>query len=475
MANKLQTLLQGANTPRHPYREIASIFPALDLESNSRRLRVAERGATRGAAEQPLSTASDFDEVEREIIATIQAVAKEHHEAYRDMLRVNESRIVNQPFQASFQSLKDKTAKALSDFSRVAGIGSDLLFRNRRDVVDTEKELANFRAEHGIDRPPRTPISRWLGVSILTLMIVLEGAINGTFLAKGNELGLVGGISVALIIATFNVAWGWVSGRLVLPLTVRRGLLYRLAGFLLTPAAVGGTAAFNLGVTHYRLAVATAQPELAATRALETLLANPLGITDVESWMLFLAGCFFAFVAFFEGWRWDDPYPGYGRLTRHSEQIRDDYIEAKQEQMEELEEIRDHALAEIEKCARQLEKSKAEYRQALDSIKQLPVLLKQSLQHLESCANTLLERYRDANRQARSTPPPLHFSRAWIMPPLEIAAASIPGLTNEQLEAEITEAFRTLNEDTRALHRRHDECVAEYRRIEALSGATVAP
>ena len=61
------------------------------------------------------------------------------------------------------------------------------------------------------------------------------------------------------------------------------------------------------------------------------------------------------------------------------------------------------------------------------------------------------------------------------MPPLEIAAASIPGLTNEQLEAEITEAFRTLNEDTRALHRRHDECVAEYRRIEALSGATVAP
>src|SRR3546814_14982804 len=70
------------------------------------------------------------------------------------------------------------------------------------------KEMETFRREHGLSRTARYPKSQLLTVGFALVMILVAAVFNGSFLAQGHELGLLGGIFWAAAIACMNVGSG---------------------------------------------------------------------------------------------------------------------------------------------------------------------------------------------------------------------------------------------------------------------------
>lgn len=474
MANRLARVFAGSGEARQPYVESTSLFPRVDIDATARKLRLTTRGHSRGEMDQPSESAVDFDEVERDIVSLVDGIAKEATEAFMHHNSQLIGRGRNLPFQESFQALRDVASRALGNFDAATSIGVDQLFLHRRAVVGIEQELREYREKHHIRRLPRHPLSRALTWGVILVILAIETVLNGTFLAKGNELGLLGGATQALVIAALNVGLGLFTGRVLAPYVARSGFVGQILGLFAIGCVIAANVGFNLLVAHYRLALAADDPTIAGTVAFNSWMAGPLALRDFDSWLLFLLGCTFFGIAAVDGWKMEDPYPTYGRLARRQEAILDDYIAEKEERLEEIESIRDESLESIRKSARELEKFKSEYRQILESKSQLPGLLQQYFGVLESAGNTLLEKYRDANRHARKTPAPLHFSRPWTLVRPVLVAPPAGERSFEEVEKEIGEALRDLDTHTRKIHDCYSEALKKYHRVEQLAPEDVA-
>lgn len=74
-------------------------------------------------------------------------------------------------------------------------------------------------------------------------------------------------------------------------------------------------------VAHYRDALQIPLEELSPNQtaeriALQTFLENPFGLSDIYSWMLLLLTLVFGILACFDGYRFDDPYPGFSSIAK---------------------------------------------------------------------------------------------------------------------------------------------------------------
>jgi hypothetical protein len=465
-----RTLLGSFNKPSHDYVASTLSFPELDVERMKRRMRLEEEGQRRGTRNEPATDSLSRDDIEQRIITTIESEKRLAHDKLVDHLKTYGDRIASLAFQSKCTQALVRADSAISNFRAHVHTGADRLFQLRRDLIQMGDEIAQFRREHGLQRLPRYPQSRLLQWGVIVVLFVLEGLLNGTFLARGHELGLVGGISEALLIAAVNIVIGLRVGWKVVPWMVHRRPLWKWMG-------VGGVVlygvflvGFNLAVAHYRYALGGEQPEHAAQLALASVLAHPLGIADLQAWFLFLLGCGFSLVAAAEGWSMDDPYPGYGPRARHQTQLIEDYAEEKQALMAELEDLRNAAIEHIEADTMTITRQRAEYHAILEARTRLQRSFSQHLAYLEQCGNELLATYREANRRTRTTPPPPHFAHPWEMPqPADPTYGHEGSRRDGDLETDIGRFFDQLQEKCQGVHKEYETAVFQYKTIDALT------
>ena len=81
--------------------------------------------------------------------------------------------------------------------------------------------------------------------------------------------------------------------------------------------------ALNLAIAHYR-DVAQISSAQADVQAVQAMLSAPFGLRDLQSWLLLGMGAFFSVLACIDGFKFDDPYPGYGRKHRELVACQDD-------------------------------------------------------------------------------------------------------------------------------------------------------
>jgi hypothetical protein len=236
-------------------------------------------------------------------------------------------------------------------------------------------DLEHFKSRNRLFRDAHYPESPLLGLGVLFFLILGEGAINGIFFAEGSEQGLLGGWLEALVLACTNAGSAFLLGRLVIPQIHRRNALLRTAALLLAVAGMLGLCAINLAGAHYRdfKAAAGIQTETPvslksdnpgnpalqkpssvllarphrfpqsglsdripldrAPAALEPppvrtavtvkerdaileILRSPFSFNSFMSLFLFVTGLCAAVIAAADGYRFDDPFPGYGRRHR---------------------------------------------------------------------------------------------------------------------------------------------------------------
>ena len=465
----LTRLVTGLKREPHNYRASLETFPTLNIERLTSDMALAKTGTSRGVKNEPAADSVAFDDVENRIIEYVEAEKNGAHGVLLDELQTYKERLTGLDFEGRFGTIRQAAPAAVSEFHAEAAQGRDELHSLRRHLRDLEAEREDFRRRHRLTRT-----ARWasrgnltLKVGILLWLFVFETILNGFFLAKGSELGYLGGAVEALAFALVNIGVSFLIGAVGLRELNHRNYLRKFCG-LVSLLAYGALAiGLNLALAHYR----EVSGSLVADAGHEVLLrlhANPLGITDVKSWLLFGIGILCSLIALGDAYLIFDPYPGYGALEKRRASGYEAYIKRKNELIATLLEIRDQAIEVLEEANRDLAIRRNEHDVILESRARLVRLFEAHQSHLERAANALLAVYREANKSSRSAPPPPRFSSTYSLDKIPTEQELLATTAREDLRRSIVESQAVLVSQVQAIHEEFEKAFASYREIDEL-------
>jgi len=296
-------------------------------------------------------------------------------------------------------------------------------------------ELEKFRAAHGLQRDARWPVgaTAFMMYSVVALLVVIEGALNAGFFAHGLDSGWLGGLSYAVGLALVNVviAFGW--GKYGVRYVLHRHPLIKIGGLLAIALAFGLIVGLGLGIAHFRDSLLS-QAVDPARAALDAFQAHPFRLRDIMSWGLFFLSTFFGMVALADGFLIEDRYPGYGKLSRQTQQIIEDYESELEDLREELETLKGDELTRLDKVVKSAQATMAVYKIRIDEKDAAALRLSTALQNAENAVAALLGHFRSENELHRGgLARPRYFDQ---QPPLR--QLPFPDFSTEEDRNELT-------------------------------------
>lgn len=180
------------------------------------------------------------------------------------------------------------------------------------------------------------------------------------------------------------------------------------------------------------------------------MFANPLGLDSLYSWGLLAIGLVCAIAAAISAFRMDDPFPGYGAVSRRHRERCEVYAAEVEVATREMQRIRNDAVTETETVRNQLGQQFRERERILNASDALRRRYDEHGAQLEQVANALLETYRAANRAARTEAAPAHFGHRWTLPRRPLEELNVPAADKAALEASETALGHAITEIARA-------------------------
>lgn len=465
----LERLAQGLRRSPHDYRPSLQVFPDISVDTLGRQLDLEAKGKQRGQQNEPATHSANLDEVEHSIVERIYAERNSAHQQLVDQLETYSHRLGALDFQGRFAAIQHAAPAAVGEFNAEALQGRDVLNRLRRTLVENERERDGFRKWHRLERAPQVSsgVGTFLKIAFLFFLFVVETYINGVFLAKGNELGLLGGVVEALVFAVLNVVVSFFLGLLGVRQINCRGIFRNVIGIVSIVCWFVFAAGLNLALAHYR-EISGSLYEDAGARVLRRLAMSPTGLSDIKSWLFFALGCVFSTAALIDGIFYTDRCPGYGELEKRVLRAHDAYMDDKNILIADLKDIREDAIEQMEEAQRDLGKRRGEHDAILEGRARFLALFEQFQDQLQRTANALLSKYRSANRQARSSDAPARYDHPFTMDRIKVASDLQPSLVRKNLDDEIQAMQGLLKKEIAAIHRAFDDAIESYRQIDDL-------
>lgn len=385
----------------------------LDLDSWAEQLQLDRLGEQAGRHDLPASDASEPNDTERKISALIEQRMSALSDASNQRLARYNTTIADTDINSQQQ--------------RLLNLSNNSTLRLRNLMAETRQTLSTLTAEkqrysdyfdafkqrHQRSVDARYPQSRLLHYSVVAVLLLLESLLNGYFFARGSEFGLLGGVSQSITVAVLNILPAFfIAGLILMRYSGHVDFFKRNLARLALLAYLGWITLFNLGVAHYRDLLAS-RPDDALTQTLVELSGQPWVLADINSWLLFFIGVFFALVAAWDGYRSDDPYPGYGSRQRWFLDLESYYIRECQRLGEQVAAVRGEYLDELQQLSAQAHDLYPHLFHLVEQKRALVQRHRHCLDDLQAAGDALVHRYRQANRQARSTPPPAFFEQPW--------------------------------------------------------------
>ncbi|MES0073336.1 hypothetical protein [Mesorhizobium sp. M0058] len=468
---KLRNRIMEAN---HDYRVGADIFPSLDVDKVARDLQLVEQGKARGEQEQPPSSSKTMDEVEHSIVERVQDEKKAAHQILEDTLHLYSGRVANLGLEEQSGLLEQAHASSLSGFKGEIAIGLDTLHARRTDLHEATRELATFRKNHRLERVARLQhgTAHVFRVALLVFLFLVETYLNGSFLAKGNDQGFLGGATEAFAFSFVNIVSALIFAIFCVRLVTHRSLAVKLIGaasiLLYACIALG----INLLLAHYR-EVSGTLADGAGNLAVQRMFDNPFGLAEVRSWMLFLVGLLFSIVAFIDGWFVLDPYPGYAGVEKRRRERRLDYTDTKADLIDRLIELRDDHNAKVADILKGLGSRRREHAAIQSSRARLLALFNEHQEQLERSGNLLFSKYREANIRARKTAAPKQFSQPFKLQKTKPVVQNDGEIKDSDFASSIAAAQQTLNEQMRQIGKECEAGIEKYRDLDKLYPETL--
>jgi hypothetical protein len=438
----------------------------------SERLCLAERGQETGRENRPASDAMQPDQAESEIGELIQEEYARAIDIYRQGLETYDRRIYGTSLETLGVEIGGAAQDAVAEYTRAAHEAQDEIGIDRKDLDDVEQEFEDFKSSNRLTRGSRVPEGHITHTGIVLLVLLLDTAANGYLLSKRDEFGLLGGMVQAILVAGMNVSLGFFAGRVALPNIIHRSIWRRIGGITAFATLLLLILALNLSFAHYRDLSVLGAPD-PEQRALSEVLQTPLILHDVKSWWLGCLGVLFAFVSLIEGFKWDDPYPGYGELARRRDEKRENYMDRKHYWLDSIGERREQARSEVGEIRRDIEMTQGEIGQASMGRLSFRASFFAHASHLEAAANQLIAAYRDANRRARTTPAPSYFEQRWRLARTEIPVPS--EIDRDQLRKQVEGITASLSTALHQIHETHDETIRAFDQLDARGSVGPGP
>lgn len=465
----LNRLLKKALEGHHDFKASTDIFPLLDTEKVSSSLELVELGEGNGKANKPPQSARVLDEIEQRVIARVDEEKKTSYQVIEDQFQTFEDRLRNLDFEGQFGLIRQANYTSLSDFKAEVTLGQSQLHGPRRDLQDVEKELEFFKTKHGLNRAAKisSPGMMFFKISVLIFLLLLETTLNGLFLAKGSEQGILGGVTLALTFAALNIGWALLLSFFAVRLLVHRSVFLKMLGFIGLAAYVCLAVTINLGLAHYREVSDTAFGD-AGREVMSRLVRQPFDLADINSWVLFGLGLLFSVIAFIDGCVLVDPYPGFSNVQKRVKRAREEYVNQVEALIDNLKSIRDEHNEKVELIIRDLSQRRQESQAIIAHRTRVAGLFKEHQNQLERIANALLLIYREANRRTRTEPEPKYFVSPYKLDRINPNLQSI-GEWNDKLLAErIKTAQEELSEQMRLIGQEFEDAVSRYRQLDDL-------
>jgi hypothetical protein len=457
------------NQPVHQYRPATTVFLNLNVDRVADDLQLVARGRDRGSQNRPTADSHTLDDVEHQIIERVEAHKQDSHTIYLDHLHIYEDRVTALSFEERFATIKQAAPEAVGDFGAEATMGRDELFSLRRRLNESEQEREAFRTRHRIQRPARllSPGKAILKIGILAILFVTEVAINAGFLSEANIGGYLGGATQAVTFAALNIIASFLWGLALIRLLYRRNLFQKLLGAIFFLAYIAFAVGLNLALSNLR-EIKPAINQDVGQEVLHRMLTVPYMLTDIKSWVFFSVGFIFSLIAMADGLSFFDPYIGYAGLERRWLEASRRFAKARSDLIERLRDIREDYTEVMNAAARDLSVRRGEYDSLLQGRSRLAQRFDQNQNQTEQAGRALLEIYREANRRARSTPPPAYFSKAYAMERITYASAEPDSSARDQLRKMIADTQALLEQQITAIHEAFDRAVKTYREIDEL-------
>lgn len=436
----------------------SAIFPSIDDGHIARDLRLVEKARERGARNLPGPEETSLDVGEMTVVAAVEELRRKGLQNYD----VNRDVYAKRLSRASTASLEVRSVanQARGDFENETKDFRGRMTADFRDLKEWNRALDDFRSQHRLRRPAYDDPALVKTMAILLGAILLETVLNGYLFAQRNELGLVGGALVSLLVSLVNVGGSSLLGWFARFLR-HRNLILKLGGLLALLVWIGFLGVLNLGVAHFRDAVETLSGwSEAAERSLDSLLQTPWELNSIESWLLMGVGVLVGISAFLKLYMAGEPYPEYGRISRRFERALDDYASHLTDALASLQERRDDTVEALRDANDVVRDNVGEAIDALYGHRMMRSQLRAFLDQCDVKVQALHKVYRDENRAARTAPAPSHFDEAFRFPSFDDAEIDMGH--REDAQRELREIGRIVDEAITHIHEDYRRLKEEY-------------
>ena len=211
-----------------------------------------------------------------------------------------------------------------------------------------QQDWQNFRYKHNLGRFAHFPDNHIKSTVVLVISLLLvEVLSNSIFFSIASEYGLAGGILTAFILSVVNILVSLVASYSIRYLNHVK-IYAKAIGYILTIIFSVCAASLALFVGHYRSALEE-NPESAHIDAVQSFIDTPFAIGTVSSWILASISFLVFIITLYKFFKSDDPYPGFGEITRKKDVMRDNLIDARAHANEKLDKIGEELLGAFQK------------------------------------------------------------------------------------------------------------------------------
>lgn len=385
----------------------------IDLERTIKILKLDQHARAAALNDLPPTEARSPDGTERKIQALIEKrMAELTHAANQKLIGYNTA-LLNTDLNNQQQRIRNLAEHAELRINSLLAEAEQKLRILKDDLDQNTAYYRSFQQKNRRETDAEYPESLLYHYGLALLILLVEAFANGYFFARGSEFGMLGGISQSLIVAALNIVPAFrFAGMLCLRYTQHIDFSKRAVAFAALLAYAGWILVFNLSVAHYRELLSSSD-EIAVMRVIDRLVSAPFALADLNSWLLWVMGVFFALIAMFDGYKSDDPYPGYGRVQRLNDEIRENYELECQKLAIEANGIRSDFLSELTTLR---DHAKSAFMHLCHLAEAKPALIarhRHGLKILTRAGDALIHHYRSTNARYRETRAPAYFSESW--------------------------------------------------------------
>ena len=463
MSNPLSRLREIATSNRGQHIPSLLDYVTLDVERVALDMGLQERGTERGGSGEPMTSSQMLDSVEREIVDKIQSDQQSAVEQLTEQFDISSGRLRHLQFDSIIFNVQADTAAAVSDFEQEGRNGLNILYQLRRKLIEATNALEDFKDRNKISRPAHAKPDLLTTCFILAVIFLIETLSNAGLIGAAHQSGYIGAYTLALALSFINVSCGFAAGYFGLRSVYHTSAVNKAWGLLFVAGYLAFIFIFNLYVSYVRDAMQSGGMQESLNQVWMRLWTPSIDFQSFEAPVMLIIGIAFSLVAFYKGFRNDDPFPDYGRQSRLRDETEHDYANMTAQLGDGLTENRDNIRQTLQVVANELGMRRSKYFEIMSTIKKFTGRFHAHERQLESSARRLLNIYRDANREARKTGEPKHFKREYKITKSDAASPNIDGIfSKDDVEGLITKGNELLERSIERVDEAHQRTFKNF-------------